>query len=153
MTYRTTPQATTGVPPCDLFLGRLIRTGLDLLKPDLAKNVNQKQAIQKPHHDRHAKTRVLDAGQRVTAQNFGEGPKWLPGIISQQQCGPVMFEVKLEDGRLWKCHSDLLKLQEQVTQVNSKVVYLPMMKWTTTVIVVFLMRNILHLLSWHRNHH
>ena len=30
-----------------------------------------------------------------------------------QQCGPVTFEEKLEDGRLWKCHTDQLKLQEQ----------------------------------------
>ena len=47
----------------------------------------------------------------VMAHNFGS-PKWLPGTISQQ-CGPVTFEVKLEDGRLWKCHTDQLKLHEQ----------------------------------------
>ena len=30
-----------------------------------------------------------------------------------QQHGPVMFDVNLKDGRLWKCHTDHLKLQEQ----------------------------------------
>ena len=45
------------------------------------------------------------------ACNFGDGQKWLPGHISQQH-GPVTFEVKLEDGRLWKHHTDQLKLQD-----------------------------------------
>ena len=43
------------------------------------------------HHDRHAKARVLDVGQRGMEHNFGEGSKWLPGTISQH-CGPVPFE-------------------------------------------------------------
>ena len=51
--YRTAPHATTGVPPCDLLLRQRIRTRLDLLKPDLAKNVNHKQAVQKARHDLH----------------------------------------------------------------------------------------------------
>ena len=79
--YQTTPHATTGFPPCDLFLGP-IQTRLDLLKPYLAKNVNHKQAVQKAHHDQHAKARILDAGQRIIVRNFGEGPKWLPETIS-----------------------------------------------------------------------
>ena len=63
MSYRATPHATIGVPPCDLFVGRRIRTRLDLLKPDLENNVNHKQAVQKSHHDLHAKAQVLDVGQ------------------------------------------------------------------------------------------
>ena len=108
----TTPHATTGLPPCDLFLGWRIWTKLDLLKPDLSRNVNHKQAVLKAHHYPYAKARVLDVGERVMVHNFGEGPKWLPVTIPQQ-CGPVMFEVKLEDGRPWKRHTDQLKLQEQ----------------------------------------
>ena len=57
-------------------------------------------AVHKAHHDLHAKARVLDVGQPVMVRNFIEGPKWLPGTISQQH-GPVTFEVKLEDGWLW----------------------------------------------------
>ena len=34
LTYRSTPHATTNVAPCDLFLGRHIRTRLDLVKPN-----------------------------------------------------------------------------------------------------------------------
>ena len=105
--YRKAPHATTGVPPCDLFLGQRILTRFDQLKPHLAKNANHKQAVQKAPHNLHAKAWVL-VGQRVMACNLGESPKWLPGTISQQH-GSVMFEVKPEDGRLWKCHTDQLK--------------------------------------------
>ena len=90
---------------------RCIRTRHDLLKPDLAKNVNHRQAVQKTHHDLHAKALVLDVGQRVMVRNFGKGLKWLPGALSQQH-SPATFELKLEDTRLWKRHTDQLKLQE-----------------------------------------
>ena len=45
------------------------------------------------------------------AHHFG-GLKWLPGTISRHH-GPVTFEVKLENSRLWKHHTHQLKLQEQ----------------------------------------
>ena len=81
MSYQTTPHATTGVLTCNRFLGRYIRTRINLLKPNFAKNIS-KQFI-KAHHDIHAKTRVLDAGQQVMARNFEQGPKWFPGTLSQ----------------------------------------------------------------------
>ena len=112
MSYWTTPLDTTGIPPCDLFPELRIRTRLDLLKPDLAKNIYHKQAVQKTHHNLHAKVQGLDVGQQVMACNFEEGLKWFPESTSQQH-GPVTLEVKLEDGRLWKCYTDRLKLQEQ----------------------------------------
>ena len=34
LSYRTTPHSTTNVAPCELFLGRKVRTQLDLLKPE-----------------------------------------------------------------------------------------------------------------------
>ena len=36
LSYRTTPHSTTGVPPCELFMGRHLRTRWDLLKPNLS---------------------------------------------------------------------------------------------------------------------
>ena len=38
--YRTTPHATTSVAPCELFLGRKIRSRLDLMRPDVESRVN-----------------------------------------------------------------------------------------------------------------
>jgi transposase InsO family protein len=52
LSYRTVPHATTKVAPCTLFLGRSIRTRFDLLKPNLERQVCEKQAAQKLHHDK-----------------------------------------------------------------------------------------------------
>ena len=50
--YRATPHAVTGVTPGELFLGRPIRTMLDLLKPNFREWIEQKQAKQKEYHDK-----------------------------------------------------------------------------------------------------
>ena len=51
LVYRTTPHASTGVPPCMLFLGRNLKTRLDLLGPNMKTTVLAKQANQKKAHD------------------------------------------------------------------------------------------------------
>ena len=58
LTYPTTLHATTNVAPCVLFLGRSVRTRLDMLRPDPSVVVVDKQAQQKQRHD-----------QRVTCVN------------------------------------------------------------------------------------
>ena len=47
MSYRTTPSSVTGKTPCELFLGRQIRTRFDLMKP-----VQEKCFVQSPLQDR-----------------------------------------------------------------------------------------------------
>ena len=81
LSYRTTPHATTNVSPSALFLGRHVRTRLDLLHSDVEERVTTKQAQQKMHHDQHARSRDLCVGQRVLARNFRPGAKWIPGTV------------------------------------------------------------------------
>ena len=45
--YRATPQTTIGVSPAELMMGRRLRSKLDLLHPDLARKVKDKQTLQK----------------------------------------------------------------------------------------------------------
>ena len=45
--YRITPHSTTGIPPAELLLGRRPRSRLDLLQPDIAGRVRQRQTDQK----------------------------------------------------------------------------------------------------------
>ena len=85
------------------------------------------------------------------ARNFEDSPKWLPGTICQQH-GPVMFEVKLEDGRLWKHHTAQLMLQEQ-NHSSEPEGYLPSngeLDYDPDIPPFF--RYILLLLLWHLNH-
>ena len=85
-----TPHATTGVAPCELFMGRHLRVAMDLLRPDLESVVAKKQFLQKDNHDGAATLRKFMVGQWVMVRNFREGPKWVPAIVKQKS-GPVSY--------------------------------------------------------------
>jgi hypothetical protein len=108
LTYRTTPHSTTGTPPCELLMGRSLRTRWDLLKPNTRTSVCRRQAKQKEQHDQHARPRNFYVGQSVMARNFGSGDSWVSGVIVRQ-LGPVTYLVNVSDGRVWKRHVDHLK--------------------------------------------
>ena len=65
--YRATPHATTGVSPSDLFLGRSLRTKLDLLRSSVSRHVQLQQSRQKIYHDWHCQERSFAVGQHVWA--------------------------------------------------------------------------------------
>ena len=66
LAYQNTPHSTTGEPPSQLFLGRRLRTRLDLLKPDLSAQINNRQ-IDKSVTKGGSVTRHFSIGQRVIA--------------------------------------------------------------------------------------
>ena len=92
LAYRTTPHATTSEAPCTLFLGRSLRTRLDLLLPCVQSKVTHRQAQQKQQHDQHARLRVLEPGQSVMVRDKRPNTPttWIPGVIVQQR-GPLTF--------------------------------------------------------------
>ena len=69
LTYRTSIHATTNEAPCVLFMGRKLRTRLDLLRPDLNQTVTNKQAGQKCQHDQHVHSRTFSVDQAVLVKN------------------------------------------------------------------------------------
>ena len=117
-TYRTTPHATTKKAPCALFLGRQLRTRLDLLRPNLQDTVLEKQSIQKSQHDQHAKEREMEVGQTVMVRNLRPGEAWIPGVVVRK-LGPVSYLVDVGEGKVWKRHVDHLKVRELPTPENS----------------------------------
>lgn len=104
MTYRVTPHATTGVPPCQLLMGRRLRTLLDLVRPDVATTVRRNQDTRKLHHDRHARDRSFDE-EEVLVRDFAGKEKWLPASVSRQT-GPLSYECRLPDERVVRRHAD-----------------------------------------------
>lgn len=129
--YHTTPQRTTSVPPVVLFMGRPLRTRLDLFCPDLGCTVTSQQSVQKQHHDNHSKPCSMQAGCTVTSQlsvqkqhhdnhskphsmqvgqsvmawDFRGSSQWVPASVVTQ-FGLVSFMVNTSTGLLWKQHID-----------------------------------------------
>ena len=103
--YRSTSHATTQRTPASLFLGRDLRTRLSLLKPVCEDSVALQQDVQTRHHNQHAKARKFEVGDRVMAQNFGAGSKWMPGVIVQKK-GPLSYVIQVKSGCQWRRHVD-----------------------------------------------
>ena len=68
--YRITPHITTGVPPCTLMMKCDLQTRLDLLKPDIASKVHNKQADQKQYSDDRRHSRIFSVDQEVMVRNL-----------------------------------------------------------------------------------
>ena len=83
LAYGNTPHSTTGEAASQLFLGRQLRTRLDLLKPDLCFKISNHhigQTVTKGG----ASTREFSVGQPVIAWNYTGSTKLVPGIIGTQ---------------------------------------------------------------------
>ena len=117
--YRITPHTTTGLPPCEMLMGRKLRSRLDLLRPDIQARVISKQAKQKSNRDKHCKSRIFVEGERVFAKNFGQGKRWLPGHIVNKK-GPVSFEIELQNGQKCHRHQDHLRHRATSNSVSEK---------------------------------
>ena len=107
LAYRNTPHSTTGEAPSQLFLGRRLRTRLDLLKPDLRLKISNRQINQSVTKG-GAVTREFSIGQTVLARNYTGSTKWVPGII-RTQLGPLSCEVEVKPGLVWRRHTDQLR--------------------------------------------
>ncbi|KAL1419639.1 hypothetical protein MTO96_025209 [Rhipicephalus appendiculatus] len=80
--YRTTPHDVTGRAPCELLLGRMVKTSLDILQPDLWSTALLKQLKQKLAADKGCRPGPLpEPGVPVFAGNFRSSPPWSAGEV------------------------------------------------------------------------
>ena len=105
LSYRITPQSTTGEFPAQLRRGRSPRFYTDLLRPDVATRVHLAQSRQKKQHDQHSRMRAVKLGYTVSVRNYSRGSKWVPGTVIQET-GPLSVRVELEDGMIVLRHHD-----------------------------------------------
>ena len=75
LAYRTAPHTITGQSPSMLFMGRNLRTKLDVLKPDVRKRVEDKQLNQ-----------AVKKSQNP-AQTFRLAKMWLRGTTGEETSG------------------------------------------------------------------
>jgi hypothetical protein len=108
LSYRNTPQASTGRPPSELMFGRRLRTRLDLLKPDVRSRIEAANFRQQCDHDRRAMPRSFAAGDPVwIALPSGDGHQ--PGVILRRTA-PLSYVVLVNGSRVRK-HADQLRLR------------------------------------------
>ena len=100
MRYRLIPQSTTGHAPAEMLLRRRPRSRLDFIFPSVAEDVCARQASFVVDKLPLVGLRRFHTGDPVYVLNHAGGPKWMPGVITQQT-GPVTFLVDLQDGRVW----------------------------------------------------
>ena len=90
-TYRLTPHSTTGSSPAELLIGRNPSNRLDLLTPDVERNVSASQSRQCKAFNAHSTQRIFDIGDDVWVRTFFNGEsRWTLGTIIKP-AGPVLF--------------------------------------------------------------
>ena len=117
-TYRSTPHAMTSRAPSELFLCQQLCTRLHLLHLQWEQKVTNQQATRKKaNHDRRARQRELLPGQKVVAQNYHNGPRWIPGVVIQQ-LGPLTYSVQIWDSICWRRRIDQLRESSEAVNVD-----------------------------------
>ena len=114
LSYRTTPQATTGKTPGELLLNRKLKTRLDPVNPfrqsTTRTHVEDKQLAQKKQHDSQAPLREFQVNDPVFVKNFSYGPRWLCGNVIQKS-RPVSYVVQLTSAEVFRRHVDHIRLR------------------------------------------
>nr|XP_037268455.1 uncharacterized protein K02A2.6-like [Rhipicephalus microplus] len=104
--YRTTPHDVTGRAPCELLLGRMVKTPLDILHPDLRSTALLKQLKKKLAADRACRPGPLPvSGAPFFARNLRPGPPWSAGHVVSPASASTLL-VRMSDGTTWHRHAD-----------------------------------------------
>ncbi|XP_060547412.1 uncharacterized protein K02A2.6-like [Pantherophis guttatus] len=93
----STPCTATGRSPAELLIGRKLRGVLDRLNPNYSPEVFK---------GGERKLREFTIGTPVHTRNYGKGPLWEAGTITEIT-GPKSYRV--DNGRVWRRHVDQLR--------------------------------------------
>ncbi|CAB0013442.1 unnamed protein product [Nesidiocoris tenuis] len=100
--YHKAPHQTTGQPPSLLFLGRIIRSRLDLLRPNLQRRMTERQLIN------NSDFRSFVPGDLVMFRSYAQNSEtWTPAVV-KTVLGDLHYEVEC-DGRTFRRHVDQIR--------------------------------------------
>lgn len=103
LSYRRAPHSTTSETPAKLFLGREIRTKLDLIKPNMRENTENK--FRKAGG---CKIPNYEIGDHVAIRSYNDrSKKWIFGQVSERE-GPFNYVVNSE-GRSQRRHLEQMR--------------------------------------------
>ena len=134
LSYRTTPHSMTKTTPSELFLGRKVRTRLDMCRPALAQSVLQRSM------PKEKTPRTFEVGDIVVVRDYRGNPKkpsWIRAVVLKK-LGPVTYTVQVNNMQ-WKRHIDQIRScdpsckvsrdREQTPEVfNSPIITIPTAK-------------------------
>lgn len=106
LAYRAAPHAVTGRSPAEMFLGRNVRTTLDLLKPDVS--VRQREEKLRQWQSAGGRDRPFAIGDHVWTRAYGGAAKWRRGVI-MARTGPLSYEIDVDGSAIWSRHADQLR--------------------------------------------
>ena len=107
--YRSSPHATTGLSPAELFVGRPIRTVFELLHPSTTSYVEKKQMFQKHYFDRsHTHTKRFLCNQVVLVKSHKDSTnKWSRGRLLEPK-GSKTWLIEINN-RKYLVHTDQIR--------------------------------------------
>lgn len=114
LAYRRSIHPATGKSPSMAMFNRQINSRLDLLLPQNNNNYNFIET-----------TKTFSVGEKVAVRDYLYKTKWRFGVIDER-LGELHYNVKLNDGRIWKRHVDQMRkvgemLQESEQQENVNI--------------------------------
>ncbi|XP_055680279.1 uncharacterized protein K02A2.6-like [Lutzomyia longipalpis] len=89
----TTPSNATGKTPCELLMGRKLKSCLSRIHPEEIKGEGKEKK----------QPRKFRVGDAVYVRNYSEGNQWVPAWVAEVT-GPVSYKVQTENGTVWRRH-------------------------------------------------
>ncbi|XP_041674675.1 uncharacterized protein K02A2.6-like isoform X1 [Drosophila eugracilis] len=102
--YRNAPHCTTGEPPAKLFLGRKLRTRLDLIRPE---NVTEKVSAKRVMNFNPSYRQFHSHDEVYFLSGNPRMDKWVQGKITKR-LGDLHYEI-LYNGKLFKRHINQMR--------------------------------------------
>lgn len=109
--YRITPHTTTGVSPAKLFLGREIRSRLNLLKPEDVPKARTASTTASPDK--------FPVGDKVHVRMYNKQYSWARGVV-ETVYGSRSREVRLENGLVTRRHFNQMRKRQDSLPVTTE---------------------------------
>ncbi|XP_055355485.1 uncharacterized protein K02A2.6-like [Paramacrobiotus metropolitanus] len=107
--YRSAPHATTGQSPAELFIGRKLRSTLDLLVPVMATTTERNRERYQKNFDKRTKPKEFHSGQLVLVRDYrlNRTVDWISGKLVKRY-GTKVWDVKVGD-LIWRRHVNQMR--------------------------------------------
>lgn len=101
--YRIMQHTITKKSPAELFVGRVLRTRLDLIRP-----VKNREENKNLHNKDRIQVKFFSQKERVACRNYTSHEKWKFGKVLNR-LGNLHYRILLDDGRVWFRHANQIR--------------------------------------------